>query len=284
MRSTSSSTLTERLAFGGVRVFAFAVLTFLVAPIFVVFPLSFTAGQLLVFPLPGWSLQWYREFFTSPLWTGALLNSLFVGIVTTIVATVLGTMAALGLHGARFRLKPFIMALLVTPIAVPVVIIAVSAFYFFAAVNLVGTYIGLILAHVALALPFVVITARVSILSSIPGGDRCPPIPRLRELGVDVFFGSDNIRDCWNPSSVIGMIDRSMLATYRFGLRRDQDIEALIDHVTTIPARVAGLGSGAISEGARADLIAFDAVRLSQVIVERQVPRMVIAHGVIIHR
>lgn len=45
--------------------------------------------------------------------------------------------------------------------------------------------------------------AKVSILSSIPGGDRCPPIPKLRELGVDVFFGSDNIRDCWNPSSVI---------------------------------------------------------------------------------
>lgn len=172
MRSTSSTTLTERLALGGARMFAFAVLAFLVAPIFVVFPLSFTAGQLLVFPLPGWSLQWYREFFTSPLWTGALLNSLFVGIVTTIAATVLGTMAALGLHGARFRLKPFIMALLVTPIAVPVVIIAVSAFYFFAAVNLVGTYIGLILAHIALALPFVVIT----VSATLQGFD--PNLPR----------------------------------------------------------------------------------------------------------
>lgn len=168
MRSGSSTPFIERLALGGIRAFAFAVLVFLVAPIFVVFPLSFTAGQLLVFPLPGWSLQWYREFFTSPLWTGALLNSLFVGIVTTIVATVLGTMAALGLHGARFRLKPFIMALLVTPIAVPVVIIAVSAFYFFAAVNLVGTYIGLILAHVALALPFVVITVSATLQSFDP--------------------------------------------------------------------------------------------------------------------
>jgi len=172
MRSGSSTPLIERLALGGGRAFAFAVLAFLVAPIFVVFPLSFTAGQLLVFPLPGWSLQWYREFFTSPLWTGALLNSLFVGIVTTIAATVLGTMAALGLHGARFRLKPFIMALLVTPIAVPVVIIAVSAFYFFAAVNLVGTYIGLILAHIALALPFVVIT----VSATLQGFD--PNLPR----------------------------------------------------------------------------------------------------------
>ena len=172
MRSGSSTPFIERLALGGIRAFAVAVLVFLVAPIFVVFPLSFTAGQLLVFPLPGWSLQWYREFFTSPLWTGALLNSLFVGIVTTIVATLLGTMAALGLHGARFRLKPLVMALLVTPIAVPVVIIAVSAFYFFAAVNLVGTYIGLILAHVALALPFVVIT----VSATLQGFD--PNLPR----------------------------------------------------------------------------------------------------------
>lgn len=125
--------------------------------------------------------------------------------------------------------------------------------------------------------------AKVSILSSIPGGDRCPPIPKLRELGVDVFFGSDNIRDCWNPSSVIGMIDRAMLATYRFGLRRDEDIAALLDHVTEIPARVAGLGDGAIREGARADLIAFEATHLPQVVVERQVPNVVIARGAIIH-
>ncbi|MDU0341266.1 amidohydrolase [Bosea rubneri] len=125
--------------------------------------------------------------------------------------------------------------------------------------------------------------AKVSILSSIPGGDRCPPIPKLRELGVDVFFGSDNIRDCWNPSSVIGMIDRMMLATYRFGLRRDEDIAALLDHATTIPARVAGLGDGEIKVGARADLIAFEALHLPQVVVERQIPSMVIADGTIVH-
>lgn len=125
--------------------------------------------------------------------------------------------------------------------------------------------------------------AKVSILSSIPGGDRCPPIPKLRELGVDVFFGSDNIRDCWNPSSVIGMVDRAMLATYRFGLRRDEDIAALLDHFTTIPAQIAGLGAGEIKVGVRADLIAFDALHLPQVIVERQVPSVVVARGVVIH-
>jgi cytosine/adenosine deaminase-related metal-dependent hydrolase len=125
--------------------------------------------------------------------------------------------------------------------------------------------------------------AKVSILSSVPGGDRCPPIPKLRELGVDVFFGSDNIRDCWNPSSVIGMVDRAMLASYRFGLRRDEDIAALLDHVTTIPAQVAGLGEGGVEVGARADLIAFDAAHPPQIIVERQLPNIVIAKGAIMH-
>ncbi|WP_332689006.1 amidohydrolase [Bosea sp. (in: a-proteobacteria)] len=121
--------------------------------------------------------------------------------------------------------------------------------------------------------------AGVAILSSIPGGDRCPPIPRLRARGVEVFFGSDNIRDCWNPATVIGMVDRAMLATYRFGLRQDADIAALLDHVTSIPARLSGLGPGEIRPGVRADLVAFDAAHLPQVIVERQLPSLVVACG-----
>jgi putative spermidine/putrescine transport system permease protein len=153
----------ERAAHIGLRVFAGAVFLYLILPIFVVFPLSFTAGQLLVFPLPGWSLQWYRDFFTNPLWTGALANSLFVGAVVTVIATTLGTLAALGLHGSRFRLKPLVVGLLVTPLAVPVVIVAVAAFYFFASLNLVGTYLGLVLAHTVLALPFVVITVSATL-------------------------------------------------------------------------------------------------------------------------
>ena len=171
MRATTL-TRTERAAWLASRIFAALVFFFLVAPIFVVLPLSFTAGQLLVFPLPGLSLQWYEDFFTNPLWTGALANSVLIGCVVTVVATALGTLAALGLHGSRFRLKPLVIGLLITPIAVPVVIIAVASFYFFASLNLVGTYLGLILAHVVLALPFVVIT----VTATLQGFD--PNLPR----------------------------------------------------------------------------------------------------------
>jgi putative spermidine/putrescine transport system permease protein len=163
MAIPSHATPVERAVHVGLRLFTALVLAFLVVPIFVVFPLSFTSGQLLIFPLPGWSLQWYEDFFTNDLWTGALLNSVIIGVAATIVATVLGTAAALGLHGSRFQLKPWIVGLLCAPLAVPVVITAVASFYFLAALSLVGTYTGLILIHSVLALPFVVITVTATL-------------------------------------------------------------------------------------------------------------------------
>ncbi len=153
-------------------VFTALVLAYLVLPILVVIPLSFTSGQLLVFPMPGVSLQWYEDFFTNPLWTGALWNSLFIGVVTTVLATALGTLAALGLHNSKFRFKSVVVALLITPLAAPVVIVAVAMFYFFAMLNLVGTYTGVILAHTLLALPFVVITVSATLQSYDPNMTR----------------------------------------------------------------------------------------------------------------
>lgn len=143
--------------------FTSLVMVFLVAPIIVVIPLSVTSGQLLVFPLPGFSLRWYEDFFTNTLWTGALWNSVKIGLATTVCATVLGTIASLGLHRSRSRFKPIIIAILLTPLAIPVVVIAVATFYFFATLNLVGTYIGLIIAHTVLALPFVVVTVSATL-------------------------------------------------------------------------------------------------------------------------
>ncbi len=115
----------------------------------------------------------------------------------------------------------------------------------------------------------------------MPGGRRCPPIPRLRDLGVPVCFGTDNVRDCWNPATVTGMVDRAQLAAYRFDLRTDGELAALLDPVTTVPAQVLGLGPGVVAPGARADLIAFRAGGVPQVIVERQAPVLVVARGTV---
>lgn len=160
------------------------VLIFLVAPVIVVIPLSVTSGQLLVFPLPGYSLRWYQDFFSNPLWTGALWNSVKIGLATTVCATILGTLAALGLHRSKSRLKPLILALLLTPLAIPVVVIAVATFYYFALLNIVGTFLGLIIAHTVLALPFVVIT----VSATLQGFD--PTLTRAAaSLGASPLFG-----------------------------------------------------------------------------------------------
>ncbi len=184
----------ERAAYWGARGFTVLVMLFLVVPIIVVFPISFTAGQLLVFPLPGWSLQWYEDFFTNTLWTGALLNSVIIGLAATFLATVLGTAAALGLHGSRFRLKPLIVGMLCAPLAVPVVITAVASFYFMAALNLVGTYTGLILVHTVLAMPFVVITVTATLqgfdgnLARAAASLGAPPRHAFRTVTLPLIF------------------------------------------------------------------------------------------------
>ena len=86
-------------------------LVFLVAPIAVVFPLSLSAGELLVLPTPGYSWRWYADFFNSQRWLLATYNSFVVGILTTLIATTLGTLAAIGLYLGRFRGKALILAL-----------------------------------------------------------------------------------------------------------------------------------------------------------------------------
>lgn len=157
----------QRVLYVATRVMTGLVLAFLVCPVLIVLPLSFTSGSVLAFPLPGISLQWYEDFFSNPLWTGALANSLFIGVISTFVATFAGTLAAIGIHNSDFKLKPLIVGILILPLAVPIVIVAVAAFYFFAQLHLVGTFASLIIMHVVLSLPFVVVT----VLATLQGFD-----------------------------------------------------------------------------------------------------------------
>lgn len=136
---------------------------FLVAPILVIIPMSFNQWEYFTFPPTRFSLRWYEDLFTNPVWLLAAKNSVIIGGATTILATVLGTTAALGLAQARFRFKGILLALLISPMIVPIVITAVAVFFFYARFNLVGTYAGLIMAHTALALPFVIITVTATL-------------------------------------------------------------------------------------------------------------------------
>ena len=135
-----------------------AVFVFLVAPILVIVPLSFNAGAFFTYPLAGVSLQWYREFLTGVQWQRAVENSLIVAVGATAVATSLGTLAALGLHRVRLPFRQAIVAVLLSPMVVPVIITAVGMFYFYARIGITNTLGGLIVAHAALGIPFVFVT------------------------------------------------------------------------------------------------------------------------------
>lgn len=157
------ATRPERLARAGLWVFSVAVLLFLIAPILVVVPLSFNSGTFFTFPLAGYSTRWYAEFFGNPRWTGAIWNSLVVSLATTVLATTLGTLAAVGLSRREMPWRGLVTGLLIAPMIVPVVITAVGMYFFFGQLGILNTLGGLILADTALAVPFVVITVTATL-------------------------------------------------------------------------------------------------------------------------
>ncbi len=138
-------------------------LAFLILPVIVVIPLSFSSGDFFVYPLPGFSTRWYVEFFHNPVWTSALRNSLLVAFCTMILATSLGTLAALGIWRSRSWLGNAVLALLVSPLIIPVVILAIALFFFYARLGLANSMWGLVMGHTALAIPLVLITVRATL-------------------------------------------------------------------------------------------------------------------------
>jgi putative spermidine/putrescine transport system permease protein len=153
----------QRTSAFALRSFCIVVLAFLVLPILAIVPLSFNAEPFFTYPMPGFSLQWYREFVNSAVWLLALRNSLIVAFFATVLSSVLGTLAALGLTRRDCPARASIMAVLIAPIIVPVVVSAVGIYYCFARIGLLNTLTGLVLAHTALGAPFVVITVAATL-------------------------------------------------------------------------------------------------------------------------
>ena len=148
----------DKLGWWGLRVACAGVLLFLLLPILVIIPLSFSDSSFLVYPIPGWSLKWYDNLFTSPEWSRAAKNSFIVAPCATLIATVLGTLAAVGLARINFAFKGLLMSLLIAPMVVPIIVVAVSTYLFFAPLGLADSYLGLIIVHAALGAPFVLTT------------------------------------------------------------------------------------------------------------------------------
>ncbi len=163
MALPSYATPLDRVWHVAFRVICCLIFAFLIIPILVIIPLSFNSEPYFTYPMPGFSLRWYEEFFTSHQWLLGLKNSIIVGAFATLVATILGTLAALGLNRAEYPGKSSILAVLISPIIVPIVITAAGMFYFYAKIGLTGSLAGLIFAHATIGVPFVVITVSATL-------------------------------------------------------------------------------------------------------------------------
>ncbi len=155
----------------GYRLICAAILFFLIMPILVIIPLSFNAenfftftkGMLALKP-SAYSLKHYADFFTSSDWQQALWNSLTIAPVATLLAVVLGTVAAVGLSQPHVPFRGVIMAILISPMIVPLIISAAGMYFFYSRIGLQGTYWGVVLAHAALGIPFVIITVTATLV------------------------------------------------------------------------------------------------------------------------
>jgi len=152
------TSLIERAWYYALRGLCALVLLYLVLPILAIVPLSFSDSSFLAYPITGFSLRWYQNLFEAEEWMRAAKNSFIVAPAATLIATVLGTLAATGLAKAEFRGKALLMAVLISPMVVPVIVVGVGMYLFFAPLGLSDSYTALILAHAALGAPFVVTT------------------------------------------------------------------------------------------------------------------------------
>lgn len=165
------ATTGQRVWFWTFRAICVAIIFFLIMPILVVIPLSFNASnfftftpEMLRFETGAYSLRHYQDFFTNPDWQAALWNSVRIAPVATLVAVVLGTLAAVGLSQSHVPFRGAIMAILISPMIVPLIISAAGMYFFYSRLGLQGSYWGVVLAHAVLGIPFVIITVTATLV------------------------------------------------------------------------------------------------------------------------
>jgi putative spermidine/putrescine transport system permease protein len=180
------------------------VFLFLILPVFIILPIAFSNDTVLRFPPRTWGLGLFKGYFFSEAWTRSTLNSFQVALQVMLLATFLGTLAALSLVRGKYDGKKYWYALILSPIIIPVIISAVSLYFFFAQLKLIGTASGLVLAHTVLAVPYVVIV----MTSTLKGFDE-----RLEQASMSL--GAGRIRTFFSITFPIirpGMLTATLFA------------------------------------------------------------------------
>lgn len=152
------------------RFFCFLVFAFLILPIIVIVPLSFNSldfftftDKMLNLDPDGYSLKHYDDFFNNPNWQLALKNSFKIAPTAAIIATILGTLAAIGLSRTHVPFRNAIMVVIISPMITPIIIVAAGMYFFYSRIGLQGSFLGIVLADVAIGAPFVVVTVTATL-------------------------------------------------------------------------------------------------------------------------
>ena len=169
MKFPGYTTLYQKIWYFMFRAFCGLVFFYLIAPIFVIIPLSFNAGEfftytpeMLSLQADGFSLKHYEKAMTDE-WLNPLYNSFKVAVPATLLSVMLGTLASIGLTQSNVPAKGLMMAIFVSPMIVPLIISGTAIFFFMAKVGLAATHTGIILSHIILGTPFVVITVTATL-------------------------------------------------------------------------------------------------------------------------
>ena len=219
-------TVPKALLFGVVGLTLF----FLILPIFIVIPISFSTSFTLKFPPPGYSLQWFEGYFTSPRWMDATWNSFHVAIFTVLVSVPLGSLAAFGLVRGSFPGKRILNSFFLIPIIIPHLVIAIAMYKLFSKLGLTGSLTGFVIGHSMLAIPFV-----ITIMTAV-----------LRGIDVNLenaarVHGASRLRSIWHvtfPLALPGVISSALFA---FLVSFDELMIALFlssPTMTTLPKRL----------------------------------------------
>jgi len=147
----------------GLAILSGLVFAYLVFPLLIVIPVSFSSGTYLSFPPPGFSLRWYENFFGRSDWLDAASLSIRIGVTVMLLATALGAPAAIALVRSSFPGKRLAMGFIVSPLIAPVIIVAIGVYFFYAKLGLIGNPFALVIAHTCLAVPFVVINVSAAL-------------------------------------------------------------------------------------------------------------------------
>jgi putative spermidine/putrescine transport system permease protein len=174
----------KALSFGRivVAVFCTLVLLYLILPVLIIAPMSFSSARFLTFPPPSLSLRWYQEYVGNPAWMQATRVTLTVAGFTVLIATPLGVAAAYAISNSSLRIMRLVHLTLMLPLVVPIIIIAVGIFFVYARVGLIATMPGLVLANVMLGLPYVI----TSVVAGLRSFDATQEMV-ARSLGMNRF-------------------------------------------------------------------------------------------------